>query len=99
VRRIALGQTALTLESLKLAKSHFDVDSPDPLKPHIPTKLIVPHGTLLYASQLLHRVYGDLAIGIKVEWHSASMSWALVSPTLVVWAAFQWTPHHRQSTK
>jgi hypothetical protein len=101
VRRVALGRTALTLESLKLARSHFDALRPVAIEGvgELPAKLIVPRGTMALAARLLHHTYGDLSLGIQLEFHDASMSWALVGTTLAVFAEHPWTPHHQQVSK
>ena len=93
-RTITLGPVPLTLPNLLWCKELFDKE-PIPL----PTLLTVPKGQLTNSARLLMRAYGDVAIAIRLEYHTASMSWALVGPTLVVMALHPWTPAHQQFSR
>lgn len=82
-RTVSLGPLPLTTDTLKRAASYFEVEL------QLPHKMVVPKGAMQHAARLLHYHYGDLAIGIRMEWQGVSDSWALVSPTLVVMSVWK----------
>ena len=86
---LQLGPVPLDYDHLKLAKDYFDAALT------IPLKAVVPRGYSTIAEVLLHQLWGDLAGSIAIEWHDASMSWALLNNARQVRA--EWPPftHHQ----